>query len=348
MANHISRLLVVPIIGFFGWGCSNSGSAPGGSSINMPQVTAPVSGASSSAVEHSLATTGLTLNAQTCAHCGSSANLTAVWNMASIFVYQGKVADLNSCIIKSLAKADVVPNLTSGNYVYMTTSSSNLKVSVSLSGGTLSSFKVFGCSGTTQNQYIGGSNTNGNVVFSGRILSSPYFVTLDATGTMSGTNWTSKSVTIGEYNGGTTPSYSQFTMTQNPSYLDITGVLDQGTLGTLDGADVRLYSRAQLIGTSVATYALGDGSVLKAIGTSSSSQTNWNGDTSVEGSGPTTYDSVVAAGTLPTIPTTRATAFATAEQWDCSTPSTAVNVQQVATSSSSLISDLSTCVGSFQ
>jgi hypothetical protein len=142
--------------------------------------------------------------------------------------------------------------------------------------------------------------------------------------------------------------YSFFSMTQGSNYLDVNGVIDSGTIGTLDGNDVRLVSRAQLIGSGTTTYALGDGSLLTAVGLNASSSTNWNGDTGVHGSGPTTYDSVVASATLPSVPTTRATAYETSEQWDCQMVGAGTDFATAMASNSSLIADIQTCNQEFQ
>ncbi len=328
--------------------CSTKGNAPGGQDLDMPQVTKAVSSTSLFSLPRTQATTGFSLNSQSCSSCGSG-SIMNVWSLASVFVFQGKVADMNSCMIKAMSKADVIAGLTSGEYKYMSSSTSSMKVKITADGTDVKSFEIFGCNSGTQNQYMSGTNSGGNVTFSLRISSaSPsVFVKMDATGVMSGSAWTSKSLTVG-YNVPSSSSYSEFTIAQQADYLDITGFIDHGTLGTLDGNDVQLVSRAQLIGNSVSTYALGDGSIKTATGGAGSTSTNWNGDTAVVGSGPTTYDSFVASASLPSVPSTRTTQFTTAEQWNCSVSADALDLDKVAASNTSLLSDVMACMGEFQ
>lgn len=328
--------------------CSTKGNAPGGQDLYVPQVTKAVGGTSLFSLPHTQATTGFALNSQSCSSCGNGP-ISNVWSLASVFVFQGKVADMNSCMIKAMSKADVIPGLTTGVYKYMTSSSSAMKVKITADGSDVKSFEIFGCNSGTQNQYMSGTNSGGNVTFSLRISSATpsIFVKMDATGVMSGSDWTSKSLTVGYYVAAT-PHYSEFTIAQHSDYLDISGFVDHGTLGTLDGTDVQLVSRVQLIGNSVSTYALGDGSIKTATGGAGSSSTNWNGDTAVVGSGPTTYDSAVSSATLPSVPSTRTTQYTSSEQWDCSVSSDALNMDTVAASNASLMSAVSACMSEFQ
>jgi hypothetical protein len=336
------------LIGLAITNCSNKGQAPdSGVTLNMPQVTEAVSGASLMSNVGPFATTGQKLNNGSCSACGSGA-LMNVWSLGSTFVLQGKMADVNSCIISAMAAAGVVPGLTSGDAKYFTSSGSKTKVKITADGSTIKTFEIFSCEGATQNQFMGGTNTNGNVTFEAKMSGSApsvYFVSMSATGTMSGSNWTSKSLDV-SYSLSNT--YSLFTIAQQSDYLDISGISDSGTLGTLDANDVRLVSRAQLIGSDVQTYAMGDGAVRMALGANAASATNWNGDTGVVGSGPTTYDSVVASATLPSIPTTRITAFESDEQWDCNSDGSDVDLESVAATNPSLMSAVQECIGDFE
>jgi hypothetical protein len=349
MSNRKAYLIFVSLTAVISTNsCSNKGSAPSGSSLSMPQVTTAVNGVSSQAFVQTKALTGLSLNSQSCSSCGNGA-LMSVWSLASTFILQGKIADANSCIIKAVAKSNVVPGLTSGEYKTFNDSSGPTKVKITANGTDVTSFEIFSCNGSTQSQYMSGTNTNGNVTFnlkiSGGTVSQPIFVKMLATGTMEGANWTSKTLTVGY---SVSSNYSEFTIAQQSNYLDITGYVDSGTLGTLDANDVQLVSRSQLIGSTVPTYALGDGSVRIATGGGSASSTNWNGDTGVVGSGPTTYDSAVASATFPSVPTTRTTSFTSSEQWDCSVGSDAINLEQAATSNATLMTDVQSCILEFQ
>lgn len=329
--------------------CTNKGQAPGGESLDIPKITTAVSGNGTSAIVasvHPMAIHGASLNSD-CTTCGSGTSFQHVHSLASIFVIQGKIADMNSCMISAVSAYDIVPGITSGSFKYLRSDSSQMKVKVSVTDKVVSSFEIFNCDNGVQTQYVTGTNSNGNVTFKLRGGDSNFFVSMDATGQMSGTNWTSKSLNVGFYSS-TMSQYSYSTVTQNQDYLDISGIIDTGTLGTLDGSDIRLVSRAQLIGSSIQDYALGDGSIRIASGVGAASNNNWNGDTAVHGSGPTTYDSAVASATLPSIPTSRVTSFTGAEQWDCSEAEASIDFAARASSNSGFMNAVMACQEAFQ
>lgn len=251
---------------------------------------------------------------------------------------------MNSCMIKAMAKANIIPGLTSGEPKYMLSSETKMKVKIKATENTVESFEIYNCDTDGQTQYMGGTNSDGAVTFKVRISAPSIFVTMSATGNMVGSEWSSKSLTVG-YN--LPSSYSEFTIDQKSDYLDVSGIVDSGTLGTLDSNDVQIYSRAQLIGNSAKTYALGDGSVRFSVGGNSATATNWDGDTKVIGSGPTTYDSAVSSATLPSIPTTRASQFTATETWDCAMPSDALNMESVG-GNAGLMTDVQACMADFQ
>lgn len=328
---------------FINLSCTNEGNAPsGGATVVMPLVTAPVSGASASAFGPR-ATTGASLKSGSCSSCGSGM-MSNLYSLASAFAVYGAMADLNSCTTSAVAKAGIIPGLTSGEYKYLDMQDSKMKVKVTVSGTVMSSYELFYCDADGQNQYVSGTNDGTNVTFTMKIkpAGTNYFVNIGVEGTLSGTTWTSKRVTTGFYNGASgSTTYSYFTMTQGLDYLDVSGIYDQGTLGTVDGTDWRMVSRAQLLGNSYKTYALGDGSSKHVMGTGSVATTNWNGDTGVHGSGPTTYDSVVSSATVPSLPTSRVTTFSSDETWDCSMESP-VDTSS-AMSNSAFMTDMMAC-----
>ena len=326
-------------------GCTNKGHAPGGNSLDMPYITNAVDGGASLAAIGPRATTGASLNSQTCSSCTS--DFLNAFSLASTFVLQGKLADSNSCMIAAVSEADIVPGLTDGTYKYLYSSTMTMKVKITASNKTVTSFEIFTCNGGSQIQYMSGTNLGGNVTFGLRVSSSGNFVTMDATGTLSGDDWSSKVLNTGYYLPGS-GTYSYFTITQEANYLDISGAIDRGTLGTLDATDVRLVSRAQLLGSSSKTYALGDGSVRTATGANAATTNNWNGDTGVHGGGPTTYDADVAAASLPSIPTTRTSAFTAAETWDCTMGADAINFESAGASNSSFMAAAMKCQEDFQ
>lgn len=326
--------------------CTNQGHAPGGSSIAMTEVTSSVSGASFTGLGvHPQATSGQLLNSNSCSTCGSGVFMNA-WSLGSMFVLQGKLADADSCMVAAVAANEIVPGLTSGEFKYIDQGDSQMKVRVVLSGDEVETYENFTCYQGSFMQYVKMTKVGSTATYTFRSNGGQagLFVTMDASGTVSGDSWTSKTLTVGFYSS---TNYSFFTMTQGTDYLDINGGIDSGTLGTLDGTDVRLVSRTQLLGSSAQTYAMGDGSIRYASGVGSAANTNWNGDTGTVGAGPTTYDSVVASATLPTIPTTRTTAFTAAETWDCQM-SNPVNFQAAAASNSAFVTQAMACVEDFE
>jgi hypothetical protein len=176
---------------------------------------------------------------------------------------------------------------------------------------------------------------------------SSYFMAMDATGTMSGEAWLSKTVTAKFYSVSSA-RLDVFTIAQNSDYLDITGAMDSSTIGTVDGSDFRFVSRAQLLGSNAKTYALGDGSSKMQLGAGSGATNNWNGDSGVHGAGPTTYDADVASATLPSMTAVYATDFTTDEAWDCQTSGTVYNFATLMSSNATLLSDMIACSEDFQ
>jgi hypothetical protein len=262
---------------------------------------------------------------------------------------QGKLADSNSCMVAAVVSNDIIPGLTSGEYKYLNSSNGiTMKVKVALSGTTVTSYELYTCVNGEQVQYISATDTNGDVTFKFRATGSSLFVAMDATGKLADGQWTSKVLDAGFYSSSGTPYYDYFQITQQSDYLDVTGYLDSGTLGTQDVNDIRIVSRAQLLGDSPQNYAMGDGAVRTATGAGAASNTNWNGDTGVEGAGPTTYDSAVASATLPTAPTTRATAFTADETWDCQMVGGGIDFLASAASNPAFLAQGMACEEEFQ
>jgi hypothetical protein len=327
--------------------CTSEGHAPGGGSLNIPQITSAVNGSASGVVIQPKATSGQSINTQTCSGCGgASTDFSYAHSLASLFVIQGKIADANSCAIGAIRQFDLLPGLGDGTDVYTVQDTMAIKANVKVTGDTVTSFTVIHCMDGEQVQYMSGTNVGGSVTFKFRSKSDSNFMTMDAEGTMSGDTWTSKTLDVLFYNQS--GSSSSFTITQTASLLDITGVLDNGTLGTLDGSDYRSVSRVELLGDSPATYAIGDGSVRSAVGAGGAANNNWNGDTGVHGGGPTTYDSHVASATLPSIPSSYPTDFTSDEQWNCQAVGTPVNLMTAAAGNPAVIAAMNECNEAFQ
>lgn len=325
--------------------CANDGHAPGGSEITFPEVTKAVSGSSFLGKVKSKAVSGAALNTSMCSNCGSSTGMAFAHSLASLFVLQGMIADNNSCSIVALEKSGVISGLTSGDFIYLYADNIRIKAKVKVEGGVVSLFEMNHCMDGVQVQHMAGTNSGGNVTFTFRSKDTGTFASMDASGTLSGETWTSKTVNFKFYN---TTSLSNFTISQNSDYLDITGTIDSGTIGTLDGTDFRMVSRAQLLGSSAKTYALGDGSIRAATAAGAASNTNWNGDTGVHGAGPTTYDADVASATLPSVTSTYATDFTASETWDCSMPGGGIDFASAITGNETLMNDMIACSEDFQ
>lgn len=344
----LKTLMSVLFLFVFLLGCTNKGNAPGGNPIDMPLITTAVSGTSflSNSVRPQ-ATSGQSLNSQSCSGCGGSTQFLNSWSLGAMFVEQGKFADADSCMVAAVASHELVPGITSGEYKYLDLGQSQMKVKIVLSGTEVTSYELFTCYNGSFLQYVSLTKTGSAATYKFRSNGGGnMFITMQANGTVTGDAWTSKTLDVGFYLG-TGPSYSFFNMAQGSDYLDISGGTDAGTLGTLDALDNRLVSRAQLLGSSAKTYAMGDGSVRSASGVGAPSNTNWNGDTGVHGAGPTTYDSAVASATLPTIPTTRVTAFTADETWDCQMSNPA-NFNALAAANPAFTADAMVCTADFE
>ncbi len=354
---HLS-LIGLSILGALGVGCSkrSTTSSSTAGSLLIPSISGPV-GTWSAALAAQVASgvfagtgtaaTGVSFSDSFCGGGMGACNsaLDQVWSMTNSFLTAGKGADLYGCMVQAMANNSIVPNLTDGEYHYAGDDEMGMKIKVVATDDVLESYEMFLCSSSTQVGYVDATLTGTSVAFLMKSIQSGMGFSIDASGEYSDGAWLSKSMTfladmtgLGKMKGS---------ITQYSDYVDIQGTSDTST------TDFQFYSRAQLLGSSPATYALGDGSAKAALDSVdlAGSPVSWLGDSpaSVMGTAANgAFYADVTSGSYHALPLSDTVTFGTAETWDCESSADATNFMTAAAGNTGFQTAIQACVDAFQ
>lgn len=133
------------------------------------------------------------------------------------------------------------------------------------------------------------------------------------TGTLNGTEWSTKTLTMETYLGTSGNNVSKFEIAQNVDNMLYKGVLNTGTAGST----FQMYSKFGLLGNSPATYAMGEGSVKYAVGSAPSTDVLYHWNSSGASQGTSAYASAVTSGTYFPTNISFGGAITSEQTWDC-------------------------------
>jgi hypothetical protein len=358
--------IAIVSIGLVLGACSKKSSDDAASSSvnefsSLAEVTGPVSGsaASSLALQNKLETfaavTGISLSSPGTFSSGTSLQLCENVNYVKEILREAASPDKILCYMSKMKANNVIPNsleLADGSAKYIKLvnlpsggggggGSPVVKFEIVKSGSSIASFKMWSCFSSSggspvQSEYISEtfSDLSATVIskYKGSESGASYGSSMTASGSFSNGSWNSKNITGYRYysNSGNsnvmTLNMDQYSDRLNMS-IAMKGRYGSGTYKN------KFYSVAQLIGNSLANFAIGDGSTKADMSYDSDSNgsaefsntsvVSWNGDSkanlSTASSG--TYYSLANAGSVPAEPdTTQTVTFSGAESWDCSLP----------------------------
>ena len=352
--------LVISISLTFAIGCGQSSPSSGGITVssiaNLPKVTAPVSGTSSTHQDRSSAHVFKAVSGLKLANWGSmswsSAESRAMCQtgvlVGDLLAYAA-IPDALTCEIGVLDKHQVITDTSDGTAHYysvtgfgQTSASEQIQISVTKQNGAISNFKMYDCEENTtapagtfyQQLYVGQAlaSSSANVTLAMN-YQSEVGMRLTASGNIdSKGNWTSKtisnafSMTFGS--GSNAFNFLEGdSLTQFSDHLQVTGA-QSGTDGSYNFSS-QVYAEVQGLNMSLpSTFALGDGTAQYSAAytgapTVNASSASWSGDTQTNLSNANLgdYYSEVNAAQVPTLPTSEDTSFHSDETWDCNIPS---------------------------
>jgi hypothetical protein len=348
-------LLGMTVLGLVGVGCSKKRSSSSAvSEILIPTISSPVSSSSYAASRFGsrvlaatgTATTGVSLSTSLCGGSMSACNsaLSQVWSMTNAFLTASKTNDMYSCIVQAMHNNSVISGLGDGAYHYATGSDVGMKIKVTATGSSLENYEMFLCSSGTQVGYVSATLTGTTVAFSMKQVSSGMGFSISASGEYSDGAWLSKSMTF--LADVLSTAKMKASITQYPAYVDIKGTSDTAS------SDFQFYSRTQLLGSTPATYALGDGSAKAAADGNelSGSPVSWLGDSpsSVLGTASSgAFYSDVSSGSYHALPLSDSVSFGTAETWDC-VATDATDFETSLAGNTGFATDVQACQSSFE
>lgn len=327
---------------------------------NLPEVTGPVTSASSGALGLNsalAATTGVPLATVATSTFSSGMSVPMCENVNNVkeILREAASPDKILCYMGKMKSADVIPstlNVADGlpHYIKLVNlpnegggdrnSTPQIKFQIVKSNGTISSFKMWSCfSGTStvpvQSEYIEQSFTGETATVSSKYLGSESGATfgssMTATGTFTAGAWSSKNISGYKYYSQSGSSFvNTLNLNQYSNRIDMS-IAMKGVYGG-NTFENRFFTIAQIINaTSLATTAIGDGSskysmsYTPSVGSpfTQSGTVSWNGDTKMNLGTASSGDYYTAAnaGTVPDAPNTAATVTFTGDQaWDCTAP----------------------------
>lgn len=305
-----------------------------------------------------LSSTGIVLKNTTTSNfsSGKSTGMCEVANSVKSVLGEATNPDQILCYVGAMKDSGIISSgIDDGNWHYIklsnlsgggTNTTPYIKMKIQKSGQVITSFTMYSCfNGTSaapsQSEYIQQSfGSSASIVskYTGSESGDSYGGSVSASGTLNSSGqWSSKTLTALSYYANSTSSYNTTaTINQFADYLTISSS-QKGTFAS--GSNTSTFSNiyygaVQLINdSSMATLALGDGSVKYSINASGSGGTSWshsasgseswNGDTQTALGDATTgdYYSTVNSATLPSAPSSvQVISFSGDEVWDCSLP----------------------------
>lgn len=289
--------------------------------IQAPKVTGSVGGVSGSSVSGQSAALSL-MDPSACSGCDSTAEL--IFSMGANYVSIGNGADMSTCLLQAFVSDGVIPGDGSERIIVMDGGTSKMKVSATVSGGVLTSYRLHSCddsSSTTANDSYISSTTaaDGSTTIEfkhdNRLSGASRFqAALAINGTFSGGVWTDKSVTMDYKNS---MGNARFQMTQASSSMVVKGTLNFGSQHFL-------YGKFKLLGDRASTYAMDEGSAKQTTTYNGAETTvHWNANGQSTGGTPSMYASDVSAATYLNVPTFSGD-ITGSEEWNCQAGSTPV------------------------
>lgn len=288
---------------------SGDNGSSGGSSLEIPRMTGPVSGSTGS-----VATTQTTGTAITGSTAPANSQAASFKGLVKSFLDFGKVTDQFSCIAKILVNNGVVQGDGTSVVFYDDQDSSayKAKFSVTANGSELVNYKMYLCaSGESANSfYVTAAKSGSNVSFGMKYkYSTSIEGSMTVTGQVSGGDWLSKTV---EMQNVVSSSIYKFQMTQTASTMTLKSASDAAS-----GTDYLMYGKFGLSGAGADSYSMAEGTAKYLInGTGSELSSHWNSN----GANATTsaYAADVSAASYYSLPLSFSGAIGGDEIWDCS------------------------------
>lgn len=347
--------------------CSSSsggGAATTNEFSSLPEVTGPVTTNGSLGIG-SLATTGVVFSNPGTFSSGMSVQMCENVNLLKEIFREASQPDKILCYMAAMKSSGVIPsslNIADGDVKYVRlvnlpaemkplrsqrNSTPIVKFQIQKTNGAISSFKMYSCfSGTSgspiQSEYISQTFSGGTATVvaknTGSEGAAEYGSEMTATGSFT-TSWETKNISGQRYYSESGQS-NKMTIDMNQfSDLIQMSIAMKGRFGA-DTFTNRFYTVAQLIGSTPATFALGDGSskVNMSFDQNSGgpveftdvSTYSWNGDTRLNLGTASNGDYYTSAnsGSVPADPgAASAITFTGEEAWDCTVPSGATLVE---------------------
>ncbi len=338
--------------------CSNS-SGGGSSTTNefssLPEVTGPVTTNGSLSVG-SLATTGVSLDNPGAFGGGTSPQFCENINLLKEIMREASQPDKILCYMGAMRSSGVIPaslNITDGDvkYIRLTNlpaekgSRENtrpvIKFQIIKTNGAISTFKMWSCfdgtpSAPVLSEYMSQVFSGGTATVITKNVGSEGTASYGSSMTTTGSfdnGWTSKNISgFRYYDDSGNSNVMEIDMDQYADQLRLSIAMD-GRFGASTFTN-RFFTVAQLLGSTLTEFAIGDGSSKVDMSYDQDSDTtpeftssntfSWNGDTKINlgTASDGDYYATAHAGTVPAAPNSSQTVTFTGEEaWDCSLPS---------------------------
>lgn len=331
--------------------CSKSSSSdPAAAALNIPNMTAAVSGTTAAAISQTT-TRSYMMTPVSQQNTGvlfsgtgpSDPIVNSLFGMVQSFVSYAKSSDGFACMIEVLAANNVLK--TDGTETIFSDDQNNsfkIKFAVTAAGSVLQNFKMFVCStgGTSNDQYVSGTLSGSDMTFTMKFnVAGAIQGSMEMQGTLDGSTWSSKVLTMETDIGSGSPTIaSKFQIAQSSDNMLIKGTLNPGTLSNA----YQMYSKFSLLGNSPATYAMGAGSSKYSVGQASDLFKHWDISGSTTSVSTSVYATDVTSGTYFPASLTFGGAMVTGETWDCAVGS-ATEVK-ISTMSSQALTSIQSCM----
>lgn len=293
-------------------------------SLNIPNLTGAVSGTASTAISGSIQSyaAGSVSQQAGVSFSGTAPSdpvVSSLFTMVTSFVSNAKISDTYACMIEALANNGLLS--TDGTETIFAddqNGSFRIKFSVNASGSTLQNFKMFVCmgTGTTNEQYVEGTLSGSNISFNMKFNFSGLQGSMAMDGTLDGSNWLTKTLTM-ETVFGTTYT-TKFQVAQNSSNMIVKGTYNTGSTAST----YQMYGKFGLLGSTPATYSMSEGSSKYSLGGAADQYKHWNSSGSVTGVTTSSYAADVTAGTYFPANVTFGGTMTAAQTWTCATGAT--------------------------
>jgi hypothetical protein len=356
--SRISKVLFMSMVIVGLSACSKDDTAATTNEFSsLPEVTGPVTTNGATSIGNLSASTGVLLGSPSFLNTNSRPMCENV-NLLKEVLREAAGPDKILCYMGAMKSSGVIPgtlDLADGEYHYIKLQNLSqgreatepvVKFQIVKTDGVISSFKMYSCFGgsttPTQSEYISQTFVGTNATIITKNVGSQtdgadsqsYGSSMTTTGVYD-SGWSSKNITGFRYYSSTgTYAGSNVTTINLDQYADQVNMAI--AMKGLYGGNLftnKFYTQAQLIGSTLATFALGDGSSKvsmsydegnnSSVEFSDSGTIAWDGDTKDALGDATTSAYYVGAnaGTIPNTPDdTQVVTFGTGETWDCALP----------------------------